>query len=887
MNNKNIQKEIQKNNNIKLNRNGSLDSTNSSFKVKKVKLYSELTPFFKITQNYSMKGNLDFPIFMSLFTNNYSQNEKEIKLKLNSSNKGNLKFQGLKDIKIKNYNHSELLLPQTTKRKISRNANGVLNSLSPSYSNIKSSFLTANYCKLPLKSSRIISKPLLKKINYSQLNKFSQENIGKPLMNYRYYKKTNSLSNITLESEMSIAKDMKKNSSSGNLKLIDNNLILNEKKKNLLVNRFKNEKRYKILNKNINLLNKILKQDNIIDEECKNNNNEESTGVKNDLSKFSEKNENIDKKNNNLRNKEKLDELDKIKNSKIKKINFTKEKNVKINASMSKLIDAKELLKKNNFKRSINKKEILSLSQAHENKIKINNEIYPQKLMAESQKITKIKKNKFYLAINNKKSLDIYSKNKFLNKIYKKLNDKSINNRINTQIFLKKTEILINSKENIERYIFKERNKAKKNNSIKISKNDKNNMKSIYFKDICMNKNKINEYNGIILFFYEKKINYIFKCKLCPLLTKAITGKTQFDVLTVTKPKKKRVLQKRFTLEEQPQSNNYIKNIIRVYSFTQKKTSFNNNLNDGFQIRKTENVVKAELYRNKKNLILIHGYILKSLPYYFDFSLEKKNKNNQNQTRGINSYKSTNRKISRRMGIFNNLGLSKNSSQILNTIIKKKTIVSRKSENESLFSPQKLIRRSSQQMKIDDFNRTLRKKLSQKNLDPNYENLSILKQKKFFKKEKICDDINDQKTGRKEIDENSNFKNNDKGKNDEINVENIYLELIKLIIEGKNKMFKNYYEKNRAFIDINEELFEGNTLLILSAREGNYHITKFLCEEGAEVNLQNHNGNTALHYAIGRQFYALADILTRHGAREDIKNNKGFGPWDCIDHNIE
>jgi hypothetical protein len=293
-----------------------------------------------------MKGNLDFPIFMSLFTNNYSQNEKEIKLKLNSSNKGNLKFQGLKDIKIKNYNHSELLLPQTTKRKISRNANGVLNSLSPSYSNIESSFLTANYCKLPLKSSRIISKPLLKKINYSQLNKFSQENIGKQLMNYRYYKKTNSLSNITLDSEMSTAKDMKKNSSSGNLKLIDNNLILNEKKKNLLVNRFKNEKRYKILNKNINLLNKILKQDNIIDEECKNNNNEESTGVKNDLSKFSEKNENIDKKNNNLRNKEKLDELDKIKNSKIKKINFAKEKNIKINASMSKLIDAKELLKK-------------------------------------------------------------------------------------------------------------------------------------------------------------------------------------------------------------------------------------------------------------------------------------------------------------------------------------------------------------------------------------------------------------------------------------------------------------------------------------------------------------------------------------------------------------
>ena len=887
MNNKNAQKEIQKNNKIKLNRKGSLDSTNTSFKIKKVKLYSELTPFFKITHNYNMKGNLDFPICMSLFTNNHSQNEKEIKTKLNSNNKNNIKFQGLKDIKIKNYNHSELFLPQTTKRIISRNTNGLINSLKASYSNIECSILTSNYCKFPLKSSRIISKPLLKKINYSQLTKFSQENKSKPLMNYKYYKKTNSLSNSIMDSEMSIAKNMKKNSSSGNLKVFDNNLILNEEKKNLLsrkVNKFRNEKKFKILNKNISLLSKINKKDSIIDEECKNN-NEESTKIKNDLSKLSEKNENIDKKRNNLGNKEKLDEFRKDKN--LKKIKLKKEQKDKINASMPKLIAPKELLKKNIFKRSITQKDILSLFPERENKIKTNNEIYPQKLMAESQKITKIRGNKFYLAINNKKTIDIYSRNKFLNNINKQLNEKSINNSINTQIFLKKTEILINSKENIERYIFKERNIAKKNNSIKLIKNDKNNMKSTYFKDIYINKNKINEYNGIILSLFEKKINYIFKCKLCPILTKTIIGKTKFDVLPVSKPKKNRVLKKRCTLEEKPQSNKYIKNIIRVYSFTQKKSSFNNNLNDDFQIRKTENVVKVELYRNKKNLFLIQDYILKSLPYYFDFSLEMKNKHNQNQSRGIESYKSSNRKISRRMGIINSLGLSKNSSQILNTLIKKKTIISRRTENELLFNPHKLIRHASTKIKIDDFNRTLRKKLSHKNIDLNYENLSILKQKKFFKKEKIYDDINEQKTGRKEIDELSISKNNDKGKNDEINVENIYLELIKLIIEGKNKTFQNYYEKNKAYIDINQELFEGNTLLILSVREGNYYITKFLCEENAEINLQNYEGNTALHYAIGRQFYALADILTIHGAREDIKNNKGFGPWDCIDHNIE
>ena len=885
MNDKNIQKEIQKNSNIKLNRKGSIDSTNSSFRVKKMKLHGELTPFFKITHNYHMKSNLDFPIFLSLYTNNYSQNEKEINMKLNSINKANLKFQGLKDIGIKNYNHSELFLPQTSKRVISRNANGLMNSFSPSYSHIKCSILNANYSKFPLKSSRIVSKPLLKKINYSQLTKFSQENKVKPLMNYKYYKKTNSLSSATLDSEVSIAKNMKKNSSSGNLKLIDNNLILNEKKKNLLsrqlfapkINKFRNEKRFKILNKNINILSKINNKDSKIEEECKNNNNDESTAVKNDLSKLSEKNEIFEKKSGY---KEKLEEFHKIKNTKnLKKINFKKVQKVKINASMPKLNNKKELLKKDIFKRSSTKKATLSLSKLRKNKIKTNNEKYPQNLMIESKTITKFRRNKFYLAINNKKTMDIYNKNKFLNKINKKINEKSINNSINTQILLKKTEILINSKENLERQILKERNKINKNHSIQLSKNEQNFMKSIYFNDI-------NEYDEIILSLYGKKTNYIFKCKLCPILTNIITGKTKFDVLPFSKPEKKRLITKRFTLEEKPKSNKNIKNIIRVYSFTQNKTSFNNNFNDEFQIKKTENVIKAELYRNVKNLILIHDYILKSLPYYVGGSLEMKNKISS-QTRGIDSYKSHNRKISRKISIINSLGLSKNSSQILNTIIRKKTVISKRSENDSLFSPHKLIRKTTKKLSNDDLDRTLKKKLSQNNFDSNYENISILKHKMFFKKEKINDDINEQKTGRKETDEYSIFKKNDKGKNDEVNIENIYIELIKLITEGKNKMFKNYFEKNRDYIDINQELFEGNTLLILSSREGNYYITKFLCEEEAEVNIQNYNGNTALHYAIGRQFYAIADILTRYGAREDIKNNKGFGPWDCIDHNIE
>ena len=117
-------------------------------------------------------------------------------------------------------------------------------------------------------------------------------------------------------------------------------------------------------------------------------------------------------------------------------------------------------------------------------------------------------------------------------------------------------------------------------------------------------------------------------------------------------------------------------------------------------------------------------------------------------------------------------------------------------------------------------------------------------------------------------------------------LEDIYFELITSIFECKSNNFIEYFEKNKKYIDINQQLIEGNTLLILSSREGNAIITKFLCEQGLEVNIQNNMGNTALHYAIANQFYSIADILTRFGAREDIQNNKGLYPWDCVEHNL-
>ena len=64
-------------------------------------------------------------------------------------------------------------------------------------------------------------------------------------------------------------------------------------------------------------------------------------------------------------------------------------------------------------------------------------------------------------------------------------------------------------------------------------------------------------------------------------------------------------------------------------------------------------------------------------------------------------------------------------------------------------------------------------------------------------------------------------------------------------------------------------------------------MSKILLEKGINVNVQNNDGNTALHYALsGKNFY-MADILRKYGANEDFVNKLGYTPWDCIGKNIE
>ncbi|CAD8066725.1 unnamed protein product [Paramecium primaurelia] len=108
-----------------------------------------------------------------------------------------------------------------------------------------------------------------------------------------------------------------------------------------------------------------------------------------------------------------------------------------------------------------------------------------------------------------------------------------------------------------------------------------------------------------------------------------------------------------------------------------------------------------------------------------------------------------------------------------------------------------------------------------------------------------------------------------------------FIEKIKLLIEEQKLSELKEEFSNNPNLSINEFLKGNNTYLILAAQTGNIEIVEFLLSKGAKVNLQNINGDTALHKAIAYQFYNVADLLIAQGA-QNLLNCNGMSPWQLV-----
>jgi ankyrin repeat protein len=81
-----------------------------------------------------------------------------------------------------------------------------------------------------------------------------------------------------------------------------------------------------------------------------------------------------------------------------------------------------------------------------------------------------------------------------------------------------------------------------------------------------------------------------------------------------------------------------------------------------------------------------------------------------------------------------------------------------------------------------------------------------------------------------------------------------------------------------ANVDMKDEL--GNTALHMAAAAGHTPIVKKLLENNANVNIQNNQGNTPLHQATWRNHPEIVKMLLNAGARVDVRNQEGKLPTD-------
>ena len=68
----------------------------------------------------------------------------------------------------------------------------------------------------------------------------------------------------------------------------------------------------------------------------------------------------------------------------------------------------------------------------------------------------------------------------------------------------------------------------------------------------------------------------------------------------------------------------------------------------------------------------------------------------------------------------------------------------------------------------------------------------------------------------------------------------------------------------------------GNTALMCAAQNAHFRMAKLCFKFDAEPNTQNHQGNTALHFAYGYKYKKVVDLLKEHGADEFVMNNDGI-----------
>ncbi|GBG33418.1 Ankyrin repeat domain-containing protein 27 [Hondaea fermentalgiana] len=102
----------------------------------------------------------------------------------------------------------------------------------------------------------------------------------------------------------------------------------------------------------------------------------------------------------------------------------------------------------------------------------------------------------------------------------------------------------------------------------------------------------------------------------------------------------------------------------------------------------------------------------------------------------------------------------------------------------------------------------------------------------------------------------------------------------------RNGRFNRVESALNMGFDPNETDSHGNTALIVAAQNLNKRIAELLIRRGANVNHQNSQGNTAMHFAFSydvAQDSGIGELLISHGADDSLENRLGLSCYDGIE----
>mgnify|MGYP000563156908 CR=1 FL=1 len=98
----------------------------------------------------------------------------------------------------------------------------------------------------------------------------------------------------------------------------------------------------------------------------------------------------------------------------------------------------------------------------------------------------------------------------------------------------------------------------------------------------------------------------------------------------------------------------------------------------------------------------------------------------------------------------------------------------------------------------------------------------------------------------------------------------------------KNSMFLLLCLNHGANPDILDG-YKSTPIIIEAAKHSRLENVKLLVKYGANLNVQNQNGNTALHTAIAVKNYDIAFFLVSNGASLKIEDKWGYTPIDMLE----